>query len=182
MMDANCSRQTLSKHFWMEKLEMKRYIFTTWLVARTSSSRTCPVADEEHVRNSAFSPSMASENFWMDGIAWLYGSQQRENHVYEMGRIRLHHAFTVCWWYGTCVLRNLWKMIKKFMKRILKRFWVHWRWFHDIILRFGREVEQDKGQIRLHLNTYVNEMLEEYKAYIKRDLKPKKYQCSLELC
>jgi hypothetical protein len=39
------------------------------LVARTSSSRRCPVADEEHVRNSAGSTSMASENFWMDGIA-----------------------------------------------------------------------------------------------------------------
>ncbi len=38
----------------------------------------------------------------------------------------------------------------------------------------GMEVEQEKGQIRLHLDTYVNEMLEEYKAYIKRDLKPKK--------
>jgi hypothetical protein len=38
----------------------------------------------------------------------------------------------------------------------------------------GLEVEQEKGQIRLHLDTYVNEMLEEYKAYIKRDLKPKK--------
>ncbi len=38
----------------------------------------------------------------------------------------------------------------------------------------GLEVEQDKGQIRLHLDTNVNEMLEEYKAYIKRDLKPKK--------
>ncbi len=37
----------------------------------------------------------------------------------------------------------------------------------------GLEVEQDKGQIRLHLDTYVNEMLE-YKANIKRDLKPKK--------
>ncbi len=33
----------------------------------------------------------------------------------------------------------------------------------------GLEVKQDKGQIRLHLDTYVNEMLEEYKAYIKRD-------------
>jgi hypothetical protein len=38
----------------------------------------------------------------------------------------------------------------------------------------GLEVEQDKGHIRLHLNTYVNEILEDYKAYIKRDLKPKK--------
>ena len=38
----------------------------------------------------------------------------------------------------------------------------------------GLEVEQEQGQIRLHLDTYVNEMLEEYKAYIKRDLKPKK--------
>ncbi len=38
----------------------------------------------------------------------------------------------------------------------------------------GFEVEQAKGQIQLHLDTYVKEMLEEYKAYIKRDLKPKK--------
>ncbi len=36
------------------------------------------------------------------------------------------------------------------------------------------EVERDKRQIRLHLDTYANEMIEEYKAYIKRDLKPKK--------
>ncbi len=31
-----------------------------------------------------------------------------------------------------------------------------------------------KGQVRLHLDTYGNEMLEECKAYIKRDLKLKK--------
>ncbi len=40
-------------------------------------------------------------------------------------------------------------------------------------LFLGLEVEQDKGQIRQHFDTYVNEMLKEYKAYIKRDLKPK---------
>jgi hypothetical protein len=38
----------------------------------------------------------------------------------------------------------------------------------------GLKVEQDKEQIQLHVDTYVNEMLEENKAYIKRDLKPKK--------
>jgi hypothetical protein len=38
----------------------------------------------------------------------------------------------------------------------------------------GLEVKQDKGQIQLHLNTYVNEMLEDYKAYIKLDSKPKR--------
>jgi hypothetical protein len=31
----------------------------------------------------------------------------------------------------------------------------------------GLEVEQDKGQIRLHLDTYVNVMLEEFKLTIK---------------
>jgi hypothetical protein len=46
----------------------------------------------------------------------------------------------------------------------------------------GLEVAQDKGQIQLHLDTYVNEMLEEYKACIKRNLNQRKYQCSLELC
>ncbi len=38
----------------------------------------------------------------------------------------------------------------------------------------GLEVEQDKGQIRLHHDTYVNEMLEDFKAHIKRYLKTMK--------
>ena len=37
----------------------------------------------------------------------------------------------------------------------------------------GMEVEQEDGCIKLHLDTYVKEMIEEYKNYIKRDLKPK---------
>ena len=32
------------------------------------------------------------------------------------------------------------------------------------------EVEQEDGCIKLHLDTYVKEMIEEYKNYIKRDL------------
>ena len=35
------------------------------------------------------------------------------------------------------------------------------------------EVEQEDGCIKLHLDTYVKEMIEEYKNHIKRDLKPK---------
>ncbi len=43
----------------------------------------------------------------------------------------------------------------------------------DFMTRFlGLEVEQDKGQIWLHLDTYVNKMLEDFKAYFKRDLNP----------
>jgi hypothetical protein len=82
------------------------------------------------------------------------------------------------------------KMIKKFMKEYSKDFEYTAGDFMTSFL--GLEVEQDKGQFRLHLNTYVNEikqengqirlhldtyvneMLEEYKAYIKRDLKPRK--------
>ena len=37
----------------------------------------------------------------------------------------------------------------------------------------GMEVEQEDGCIKLHLDTYVKEMIEEYKNHIKRDLKPK---------
>jgi hypothetical protein len=44
----------------------------------------------------------------------------------------------------------------------------------DLMKTFpGMEVEQDNGEIRLHLDTYVQEMLDEYKAFINRDLKPK---------
>ena len=38
----------------------------------------------------------------------------------------------------------------------------------------GMEVEQEEGCIKLHLDTYVQGMLDEYKNHIKRDLKPKK--------
>ena len=38
----------------------------------------------------------------------------------------------------------------------------------------GMEVEKDNGEIRLHLDTYIQEIPEEYQAYAKKDLKPKK--------
>ena len=38
----------------------------------------------------------------------------------------------------------------------------------------GMEVEQEKGEIRLHLDKCVQEMLAEYQDYIKKDVKPKK--------
>jgi hypothetical protein len=43
-----------------------------------------------------------------------------------------------------------------------------------IISSLGLEVEQDNGEIRLHLDNYVKEMLEDYNTYIKRHFKPKK--------
>ncbi len=64
------------------------------------------------------------------------------------------------------------EMIKKFMKEYSKDFEYTGGDFMTSFL--GLEVEQGKGQIRLHLDTYVNEMLEEYKTYIKRDLKQEK--------
>jgi hypothetical protein len=40
----------------------------------------------------------------------------------------------------------------------------------DLMTSFlGMEVEQEKGAICLHLNTYVKEMLSEYQAYIKKE-------------
>ncbi len=58
------------------------------------------------------------------------------------------------------------KMIKKFMKEYSKDFEYTRGDFMTSFL--GLEVVQDKGQIRLHLDTYVNEMLEEYQAYINK--------------
>ncbi len=60
------------------------------------------------------------------------------------------------------------KMIKRFMKECSKGFEYTRGDFMTSFL-----VEQDNRQILLHLNTYLNEMLD-YKANIKRDLKPKK--------
>ena len=37
----------------------------------------------------------------------------------------------------------------------------------------GMEVEQKNGTIKLHLDTYIQEVLNDYKAVIKKDLKPK---------
>jgi hypothetical protein len=49
--------------FLNEEIGDERYIFALQTGGQSRSSRTCPVADEEHVRNSAGSTSMASENF-----------------------------------------------------------------------------------------------------------------------
>ncbi len=38
------------------------------------------------------------------------------------------------------------------------------------------EVEQEKGEIRLRLDKYIQERLIENQAYIKKDLKPMKVQ------
>ncbi len=57
------------------------------------------------------------------------------------------------------------KMIKTFMKEYLKYFEYTRDDFMTSVL--GLEVEQDKGQLRLHLDTYVNKMLDEYKACIE---------------
>ena len=64
------------------------------------------------------------------------------------------------------------KMLDKFFKLYAKSFKYTGG---DLMTSFlGMEVEQDKGEIRLHLDTYIQEMLNEYQAYIKKDLKPKK--------
>ncbi len=60
------------------------------------------------------------------------------------------------------------KMIKKFMKEYSKDFVYTGGDFMTSFL--GLEVEQDKGQIRMHLDTYVNEMLEDYKKPISSEI------------
>ena len=45
----------------------------------------------------------------------------------------------------------------------------------DLMTYFlGMDIEQEDGYIKLHLDTYMQEMLDEYKNHIKWDLKPKK--------
>jgi hypothetical protein len=56
------------------------------------------------------------------------------------------------------------KRIKRFMNEYSKDFEYARGDFMTSFL--GLEVEQDKGQIQLHLDIYVNEMLEDYKANI----------------
>ena len=38
----------------------------------------------------------------------------------------------------------------------------------------GMEIEQSNRSIKLHLDHYIREMLNEYKAYIKKSLRPKR--------
>ncbi len=63
------------------------------------------------------------------------------------------------------------KMLAQFFKLYAQSFKNTGR---DLMKTFlGMEVEQDNGKIRLHLDTCIQEMLYEYKAFIKRDLKIK---------
>ncbi len=43
----------------------------------------------------------------------------------------------------------------------------------------GMEIEQSNRSIKLHLDHYICEMLNEYKAYIKKSLRPKRVPSSL---
>ena len=63
------------------------------------------------------------------------------------------------------------KMLKDFFKLYAKDFSFHGG---DLMTSFlGMEVQQEDGCIKLHLDTYVKEMLDEYKNHIKQDLRPK---------
>ncbi len=63
------------------------------------------------------------------------------------------------------------KMMAKFFKLYGKTFKYT---CGDLMKTFlGMEVEQESGEIRLHLDAYVQEMLAKYQAYIKEDVKSK---------
>ena len=62
----------------------------------------------------------------------------------------------------------------------LKRQFLHeYKWDFDITEEdimstfLGMEVEQTKDSIKLHLDTYIQETIDEYKSVIKTMLKPK---------
>ncbi len=60
---------------------------------------------------------------------------------------------------------------RKFIKEYKRDFKITCK---DIMTSFlGMEVEQDEKSIKLHLDTYVQEILDEYKSTIKKFLKPK---------
>jgi hypothetical protein len=60
---------------------------------------------------------------------------------------------------------------RKFIKEYKRDFEIT---CEDIMTSFlGMEVEQDERSIKLHLDTYVQKILEEYKTTIKKFLKPK---------
>jgi hypothetical protein len=62
------------------------------------------------------------------------------------------------------------KMLKEYFALYAKDF----NFFGDLMTSFlGLETEQGPGTIKLHLDTYVKEMLDEYKQFIKREVKPK---------
>ncbi len=43
----------------------------------------------------------------------------------------------------------------------------------DLMTFLGREIEQDKSSIHLHLDNYIQDTVSEYKAAIKKFVKPK---------
>ena len=63
------------------------------------------------------------------------------------------------------------KLKKQFLQEYKKDFDIT---EEDIMSTFlGMEVEQSKDSIKLHLDTYIQETLDEYKSIFKKFLKPK---------
>jgi hypothetical protein len=64
------------------------------------------------------------------------------------------------------------KLKNEFMEKYSKDFSITGGGFMKTFL--GMEIEQSNRSIKLHLDHYVREMLNEYKTYIKKSLRPKR--------
>ncbi len=62
--------------------------------------------------------------------------------------------------------------LKKFMEKNSRDFNIIGEGLVKTFL--GMEIEQSNRSIKLHLDHYIHEMLNEYKAYIKKSLRPKR--------
>ncbi len=60
---------------------------------------------------------------------------------------------------------------QEFMEEYTKDFQITGGYLMETF--FGMQVEQSKGKIRLHLDNYIRETLDEYKEFAMKSLRPK---------
>ena len=105
---------------------------------------------------------------WMESHGYLAVNSQKTMFMKRKGKEWIMHGLFVddMAHASTCP-----KLKKQFLQEYKKDFDIT---EEDIMSTFlGMEVEQSKDSIKLHLDTYIQETLDEFKSIFKKFLKPK---------
>jgi hypothetical protein len=107
---------------------------------------------------------VASSHFWMDGEKRLSGGKQWEHDFHEV--VSFHGLFVD----GMIHVPTSDALKKEFMEKYTRDFDITGGGLMETFL--GMQVEQSKGRIRLHLDNYIQEILDEYKVFQTKSLHP----------
>ena len=141
------------------------------MVAIEGPARLCIATHEEHVWDAASGKVVARADLDVDGGAWLSSSQQREKTIFmkREGDEWIMHGLLVDDMIHAATNDEL---LDQFIREYKADFDIT---LEDVMSSFlWIAIGHNKKDPAIHLDTYVQETLTEYKAAVSKFLKPKK--------